>query len=219
VLLGWSSGDDREIFSTEELIAAFSLDGINRSNSIFNYKKDDPKFITDPKALNINGHYLRTMPVEELAPLVKPFLERASIWEAAYENERRDWFVNTLALIRDRYHTLKDFTTLGRAYFADDFEVEERALAKNIAKNPQLKEWLPMLADRFEALPQFNRETTEEAARTLADELAVKPGVLINGARTVITGCLAGPGMFEVFETMGRERVVQRLKNIHRFFA
>ncbi len=219
VLLGWSSGDDREIFSQEELIAAFSLEGINRSNSIFNYKKDDPKFITDPKALNINGHYLHTMPVEEMATLTQPFLAEAGLWDAAYEGSRRDWFLNTLTLIRDRYYTLADFTTLGRAYFADDFEVEERAVEKNLAKNPLLAEWLPLLADRLAALPDYNRETVETAARTLAEELTIKPGILINGARTVVTGCLAGPGMFEVLETLGKDRVVKRLKGSSRFFA
>ena len=63
VLLGWSPGDDREIFSKEELIEAFSLDRINKSASIFNYRKNDPKFFTDPKAIAINEHYLRTMSI------------------------------------------------------------------------------------------------------------------------------------------------------------
>jgi len=219
VLLGWSSGDDREIFSRDELLEAFSLEGINRANSVFNYKKDDPKFITDPKALNINGQYLQSMPIEELAGLVKPFLEKANIWDAAYETDRRAWFLHTLGLIRDRYYTLVDFTTLGRAYFADDFEIEERAIQKNISKNPQLQEWLPQLADRLAGLPDYNKETVEQTARTLAEELGIKPGILINGARTAITGCLAGPGMFDVLETIGRERVVARLRNVAKLFA
>ncbi|MDH4321033.1 MAG: glutamate--tRNA ligase [Desulfobulbaceae bacterium] len=219
VLLGWSSGDDREFFSEAELLEAFSLDGISRSNSIFNYKKDDPKFITDPKALSINGHYLQTIAIEELAGLVKPFLQKAQIWDDAYEAGRRDWFLQTLGLIRERYYTLVDFTTLGRAYFADDFEVEERAIEKNITKNPQLVEWLPLLADRFAALADYNKETVEQAARALAEELGIKPGILINGARTVTTGCLAGPGMFEVLETLGKERVTSRLRNVAKLFA
>ncbi|MGD8435840.1 MAG: glutamate--tRNA ligase, partial [Syntrophobacterales bacterium] len=54
VLLGWSTSDDREIFSKDELIEAFSLEGINRANSVFDIRKDDPKFFTDPKAISIN---------------------------------------------------------------------------------------------------------------------------------------------------------------------
>jgi len=65
-LLGWSTSDSREIFSKEELIEAFSLEGISRGNAVFDLRKGDPKFFTDPRALSINGHYLRTMPVEDL---------------------------------------------------------------------------------------------------------------------------------------------------------
>ncbi len=219
VLLGWSSGDDQELFNKTELLDAFSFKGISRSNSIFNYQKDDPKFITDPKALSINGHYLQSIPVAELAAKVRPFMEKENIWDAAYEAEKKEWFHQTLELIRERYHTLVDFTTMGRAYFAEDFTIEERAKKKNIVKNPQLEQWLPMLADRFEALTDYNKETVEQAARALAEELEIKPGILINGSRTVTTGCLAGPGMFDVLVTLGKERVVARLRNATKHFA
>ncbi|OGR01404.1 MAG: glutamate--tRNA ligase [Deltaproteobacteria bacterium RIFOXYD12_FULL_50_9] len=219
VLLGWSSGDDREIFSQEELIQAFSFEGVNRSNSIFNYRKGDPKFFTDPKAININAHYLRSMPIAEIAALIKDDFAAEGIWNPLYESTQREWFLQTLDLIRSRFHTLQDFARQGRAYFADDFPIEERALEKNLNKTPELKSWLPLLAARFAALPDFSRENTETAARQLAEELSVKPGTLINGARTVITGQLAGPSMFEVFEVIGKERVVTRLEQVGRFFG
>ncbi|GAB4277246.1 MAG: glutamate--tRNA ligase [Deferrisomatales bacterium] len=219
VLLGWSPGDDREIFSREELIEAFSLERINRANSVFNYKKGDPKFFTDPKAISINAHYLRTLPVEEVAAMVKPELEAEGLWDAAYEGARRAWFLRTLDAIRTRFHTLKDFARAGRAYFADDFEFEPRALQKNIVKHEELRQWLPALAERLERLPRFDAEHTERVFREMAEELGVKPGVLINGARTAVTGQLAGPGMFDVLELIGKERVVRRLREVDRVFA
>ena len=79
-LLGWSPGDDRELFATrEELLEAFDLSGLTRRNSVFNYRKGDPKFITDPKAVHINAQHLRSLDVGALAPLVKPQLEAAGI--------------------------------------------------------------------------------------------------------------------------------------------
>ncbi|MDA8164450.1 MAG: glutamate--tRNA ligase [Desulfobacteraceae bacterium] len=218
VLLGWSSGDDREIFSREELIAAFSLEGINRANSVFNYRPGDPKFFTDPKALNINAHYLRTMPVEEIGGLVAEELKKEGLWDPAYDGERRGWYLATVDLIRSRFHTLKDFATLGRAYFADEFEVEPQAVEKNLRKNAELKTWLSQLADRFAALPAFTGEETERVAREMAAELNVKPGLLINAARTVVTGRVAGPSMFEVLAAMGRDRVVARLRDVEKFY-
>ena len=219
VLLGWSPGDDQEIFSKEELIEKFSLERINRANSIFNYRKGDPKFFTDPKALSINAHYLQTLPIEEIGELVKDKLRDAGLWDPAYEGEKRQWYLDTLDLIRGRFHTLNDFTTRGRAYFADDFEIEPKPLKKNILKHPDLKTWLPMLADRYSEIPEFSKEETERVCRELCAELDIKPGILINAMRTAVTGQLAGPGMFDILVAIGRERVIDRLRNIDKLYA
>lgn len=218
LLLGWSTSDDREIFSREELIEIFTLERINRSNSVFNYKKDDPKFFTDPKAISINEHYLRTDPIEEIAALVEEEFKEIGLWDEAYAGEKRAWFLSTLDLIRARFHTIKDFGVLGRAYFADDYEFEEKAINKNVLKTEGLREWFPELAKRFEALPEFSHDTVEQVLREMSEELGVKPGILINAARAVVTGRLAGPSMFEALVAVGRDRVVERLNKIDSFF-
>lgn len=212
VLLGWSPGNDQEFFNKGELIDSFSLERINRSSSIFNYRKNDPKFFTDPKAISINEHYLRSMPVNELAPMVKDILVKEHLWKDSYEYDRRQWFLDTIELIRDRFHTLNDFTSLGRAYFSDEYTIEEKPLKKNVLKHPGLKEWLPELADSYRQLKEFSLEETERLARACAEQAGVKPGVIINGMRTVVTGQLAGPSMFDILVTIGQENVVDRLK-------
>ncbi len=217
-LLGWSDGDDKEIFSKEELIEKFSLERINKSSSIFNYRKNDPKFFTDPKAISINEHYLRTMEISELGEMVRAELEDENLWDKAYDNDKKEWYLNTLELIRNRFHTLTDFATLGRAYFADDFKVEEKPLKKNVLKHEGLVEWLPVLADRYEQLEQFNLEETERVVREYADELEIKPGILINGMRTVVTGQLAGPSMFDILVSIGQKRVVNRLRDVAKLY-
>lgn len=211
VLLGWSPGDDREIFSPEELIEAFSLERINRSASIFNYRKGDPKFFTDPKAIAINEHYLRTMAVDELAVLVKQELIAEQLWDDAWDHARRPWFLATIELIRSRFHTLKDFCSLGRAYFADDYTIDEKAFGKNLLPHPDLQRLLPELARGYADLQEFSLQETERLAREAAERTGIKPGVIINGMRTVVTGQLAGPSMFDILVTIGRERVVERL--------
>ncbi len=218
VLLGWATPESREIFSKEELIEAFSLEGISRSNSIFNVNKDDPKYFTDPKAVSINAHYLRTMPVDQIVPYIRTELEKAGIWDPEYDAGKRPWFLDTIELIRSRFHLTTDFATRGRAYFSDDFAVEDRALKKNIAKHPQLEQWLPMLANRLEEIAEFTASETEEVIREMAQTLDVKPGVLINGIRTAVTGQLAGPGIFDILITIGQRRVVARLRNAPALF-
>jgi glutamyl-tRNA synthetase len=217
-LLGWNPGTDQEIFSREELIEAFTLERIGKVNSVFNYQKGNAKFFTDPKLISINEHYLRSMNLEQLAELVKQDFIEQEIWDEAYEGEKKKWFLNTLDLIRDRFHTIRDFATLGRAYFAEDYQVEAKPLKKNILKHPDLRKWLPRLAKRLSALDDFNKETTEATTRALAEELDIKPGILINGMRTVLTGQLAGPGMFDIVMAIGRDRVIKRLTTIDHLY-
>ncbi len=218
VLLGWNPGTEQEFFSKEELIETFTLNRISKVNSVFNYRKDDPKFFTDPKAISVNAHYLRTMDIQSLGELVKTEFQSEGLWDDAYDNDQKTWFLNTLNLIRDRFHTLKDFADSGRAYFADDYHYMVKPLKKNILKHPDLKSWFPILSKRFSALNDFNKETSEATTRELASELDIKPGILINGMRTVLTGQLAGPGMFDIVESLGKDKVVNRLKNIDHLF-
>ena len=217
-LLGWSTPESQQIFSNEELLEAFSLKGINKSNSIFDVRKDDPKFFTDPKAISINAHYLRNLPIEELRPYVKVELEKAGIWDPTYDGERSKWFLETIDLIRSRYNFTTDFATLGRAYFTDDFSIESKALKKNILKHEGLKEWFTVLADRFGTIDSFTLEETEQAIRDMADEYDIKAGVLINGVRTAVTGQAVGPGIFDILVAVGQERVVRRIQKAVSFF-
>jgi len=219
VLLGWATPESREFFTKEELIEAFSLQGINRSNSIFDVRTNDPKYFTDPKAISINAHYLRTLPVEEIEPYVRTELEKGGLWNPEYEGAKRHWYLDTIELIRSRFHVTTDFVSRGRAYFSNDFPIESRALKKNIFKHPDLKKWLPLLADRLQAFENFTASEIEDTIREMADELKIKPGVLINGIRTVVTGQLAGPGIFDILIAIGQRRVVDRLRKAPTLFT
>ena len=218
-LLGWNPGTEQEFFSREELTKTFSLARINRANSVFNFRPGDEKFFTDPKLIAINEHYLRNLEREELGTLVQPVLEQAGLWQPAYADERRNWYLDTLLLIRDRFHTLNDFATAGRAYFSDNYSIDPKPLARNILKHPQLTEWLPELAARFAKLTDFNSETTEALCREMAAELDIKPGILINAMRTVLTGQLAGASMFDILASLGQDTVVRRLSTVEHLYA
>ena len=212
-LLGWSPPDGQEIMTRAEMIERFSLEGIGRANSVFNFHENDPRHWTDDKALWMNAEYIRTMPLEELLPMVKTELRSAKLWREEYDDDESAWFEKTVELIRQRFFTLKDFSSQGRAYFSDDFDFDEAAVSKNLKKEPRLREWLPALADRLEQVATFSAANVETALRQFADELGVKAGLFINAARTMLTGQAVGPSMFEVFEIMGRERSANRLRS------
>ncbi|HKN82774.1 MAG TPA: glutamate--tRNA ligase [Pyrinomonadaceae bacterium] len=212
-LLGWSPPEGKEILSKEELVQYFSLEGIGRANAIFNFQENDPRHWTDDKALWMNAEYIRTMPLDELLPMVKAELRANKLWREEYDDEERKWFSKTVDLIRQRFFTLKDFSSQGRAYFSDDFDFEETAVNKNLRKEPRLRELLNGLADKLETVEPFNVETVEAALRGFCDQAGVNAGLLINGSRTMLTGQAVGPSMFEIFEVLGRDRSVQRLRS------
>src|SRR4029079_3215816 len=146
-------------------------------------------------------------------PMLKTELRANKLWREEYDDDDREWFSKTVNLIRERYFTLKDFSSQGRAYFSDDFDFDEAAINKNLRKEPRLRELLNGLADKFENVEPFNAETSEAALRAVADEAGVKAGLLINGSRTMLTGQAVGPSMFEVFDIIGREASVTRLRS------
>lgn len=213
VLLGWSAGEEQEIYTMDELIAKFSLDHIHKNNAVFNFDQNDPRHWTDDKAIWMNAEYVRTMPVAELIPFVKAELKAAKLWRDEYEDDDRQWFEATVDLIRQRFFTLKDFSGQGRAFFSEDFDFDPAAVAKNLKKFPDLQKWLPELADRFEAMDSFTHDEIETVVKAFTEEKNSKMGVIMNGARALLTGLAVGPSMLAVFETLGKEKTIRRLKS------
>lgn len=212
-LLGWSPKSEDEILGLEELIEAFSLDGINRSNAMFNFDAGNPRRWTDDKALWMNAEYIRTMPLDELIPLVRAELRNEKLWREEYDDDEKQWFERVVDVIRERFFTLKDFSEQGRAFFSEDYDFDPAAVAKHLAKKPELEEWLPEFADRLEALEDYSHDQIYETAQAFCEEKDTKLGVLLNGARVAVTGQAVGPSMITAFELLGKDRSVMRLRS------
>lgn len=204
-LLGWSPKDNREQMSLEEITSLFTLEGVNRSNSVVNFSEADP---IDPKALWLNSQHLRSAPVASLIPLVRQTLEASGITPPADEAH----FALVIDTIRTRFSTLLDFPAKGRAYFSDDFPMEPASGEKLNA--PGVRDLLHELAERIGANPEFTEASVEADLRKLAADKGVKAGLLINGSRAALTGQPVGPSAFAVFVCVGRDRVVQRLRKV-----
>jgi glutamyl-tRNA synthetase len=213
VLLGWSAGEEKEIYTFDELIEKFSLDHIHKNNAVFNFDANDPRRWTDDKAIWMNAEYVRTMPIQDLIPFVKAELKSAKLWRDEYEDDDKAWFGNTVNLIRQRFFTLKDFSAQGRAFFSEDFDFDQAAIDKNLKKFPDLQTWLPELADRFEPMETFTHDEIEAVVKQFTEEKGAKLGQIMNGARALLTGLAVGPSMLAVFETLGKEKSILRLKS------
>lgn len=212
-LLGWSAGEEQELYTMDELIAKFSLDRIHQSNATFNFDAANARRWTDDKAIWMNAEYIRTMPIGDLLPFVKEELKSAKLWREEYEDDDREWFEMTVNVIRERFFTLKDFSTQGRAYFSEDFDLDPAAIDKNLKKFPDLRTWLPELAERLGSLEDWTHDPLYALVSSFAEEKSTKLGIIMNGARAVLSGVAVGPSMIAVFEILGKERSVMRLKS------
>jgi glutamyl-tRNA synthetase len=212
-LLGWTPKNEQEILTLEELVENFRLEDVHRNNAMFNFDANNPRRWTDDKALWMNAEYIRTMELAELIPLIKNQLKSAKLWREEYEDDDREWFEKTVDLIRQRFFTLKDFSGQGRAFFSEDFDFEQSAIDKNLKKIPDLKAWLPELAERFEPMQDFSHDEIETVVKQFTEEKGSKLGVIMNGARVLLTGQAVGPSMLAVFETLGKEKSIRRLRS------
>jgi glutamyl-tRNA synthetase len=194
-LLGWSPGTDQEMFDNEELIAAFSLEGVSKTNAVFN----------NDKLEWFNAQYIAKLPHERLVGYLKPEFSKAGLWRDTYETTESAWFRHLLELLRPRSKTLLDFVRQARVYVGDDIQHDARV-------DPAMIPHLQTLAGRLEALSDYSLATTEAATRGLAAEAGVKPGALMGAARIALTGQTASPGMFDVMVLIGQKRTVERLR-------
>jgi glutamyl-tRNA synthetase len=198
-LLGWTSPDSsREILHDRELIDRFDLSGIQKSNAIFDRGKLDW----------FNSEYLRATPAAQLLPLIEEEWKKADL--VPFQTSRLA-MESTVDLVKPRARNLKDFATLFRAYFSDEFEIDASA-AQKFLKDDAVRAMLVELASRYEQAPEFSETSTEQVLRSFAEEKGVKAGGLINGARVALTGQGVAPSLFAVMANLGRDRSVARLK-------
>ncbi len=201
-LLGWSPGGDEEYLRTPQLLEKFSLEGVSRTNGVFDRAKLEW----------FNTQYLQKLPIEDLLPEVEAQLKQDGLWKEEWAaGVGHEWFAKTVDLLRPRIRLLPDFSSWSRAFFSDDFSIDEAAKAK-FWKDEKVPGLLAKLADALAALPEWNHDACDSASRKVAEEGGVKAGLLINATRVAIVGQAVAPPLFDTMVALGQERVVRRLR-------
>jgi glutamyl-tRNA synthetase len=199
-LLGWSPGSDRELFTRDELITAFALEGISGGNAVFNTEKLDW----------FNLQHIARLAPDELALQLRPWFEEAGVWDDSLVAERHAWLFAVLELLKPRARRLGDFLANGRFFFTDRLDYDEAAVATHL-RAPGMADHLLALDAVFSGLSSFDAPSTEAALREVAGVRGVKAASLIHACRVALTGRTASPGLFDVIVLLGRERVHTRL--------
>jgi glutamyl-tRNA synthetase len=220
-LLGWSPKNDRENMSLQELTDIFSLEGINRSNAVVNFKdsslqpdtsviphevKDTyPEETFDPKALWLNAEHIRGLPVEELSAHLLPIVREAGF------DVTTEKMLRITPLIRERIKLLRDVLTAADFFFVDQLPPYD--LAELIPQKGDAAMALKVLTRACEVLAnvEFRHDPLDQALRAAAQELGVKAGQMFQPIRVAVCGRKNAPPLFETLEVLGKETTLARI--------
>jgi glutamyl-tRNA synthetase len=194
VRLGWSHGD-QEIFTREEMIALFTLEGLNKSASSFNTEK-----------LNwINQQHMMSAPLAEIVALVEQRLGRLGIGHSGALD-----FASVVDLYRQRVSTINELVDSILYFFQDFAEYDAKAAAK-VLKLPALQP-LQRLSERFTSLDNWSASEIHAVIEAVTQELDVGMGKVGQPLRVAVTGGSFSPPIDQTVELLGRERCLARLE-------
>ncbi|HVT91365.1 MAG TPA: glutamate--tRNA ligase [Bryobacteraceae bacterium] len=201
-LLGWSPKNDREQMTRQELVDAFSLDGVNRSNAVVNFSEEDP---FDPKAVWLNAELIRQMELDELSAQLLPFARSAGLAADAAKMRK------VAPLIRERIKTLRDVTSVADFFFLD--KLPPYGKAELIPQKGDEAMALAVLTRGRETLSgvEFTHDSLDCSLRAAAQEMKIKAGQMFQPIRVAVCGRKNAPPLFETLEVLGKETTLARI--------
>ena len=201
-LLGWSPGGNQEVFTRDELVARFTLEGISGGNAVFN-----------PEKLEwFNQQHIVRLPAREILARLGDAFARAGLDASAVEPARLEAIVD---LLKPRARRLSDIVSQAKPFLATTIEYDPAAVGKHLS-DPAIAAHLEAWRERLAVVDPFDAAAIESALRATAESCGIKAGVLIHATRVAVTGQAVSPSLFDVLALMGRDRVLARIKDAPR---
>ncbi len=204
VRLGWAHGD-QEIFSTEEMIAAFDLPAIGRSPARFDFAKLE----------NLNGHYIRATADAELIGVLEgllPHIAGGDALAAKMDDALRAKFLAAMPGLKERAKTLIELFEASRFLWAS--RPLEINAAANVLLTPDAKTLVAGLLPELESIADWNAAAVETVVRAFAERSGVKLGAVAQPIRAALTGKTTSPPIFDVLAVLGQTESVDRLRDV-----
>jgi glutamyl-tRNA synthetase len=197
-LLGWSPGGNDEVFSRDELVSRFTLEGISGGNAVFNPEKLDW----------FNQQHIMRLPAREILARTRGAFAAAGLEITGVDPARLEAIID---LLKPRARTLADIVAQARPFLVDAVEYDPAAVAKHLS-DPAMKPHLEAWRDRLASVEPFDAAAIESALRATAESRGLKAGPLIHATRVAVTGQAVSPSLFDVLVLVGKERVIERLR-------
>lgn len=201
-LLGWGIAEDRDVFTREELVAAFDIRRVNPNPARFDLKKCE----------SINASHLRKLPVDELARRVAPYLQAAGLLDDPPTREQQVVLSAAAPLVQERMTTLSEAIELLRFLFVseEEFELDPDDAARGLTGDG--KAVVQASYDALSVAEGWDTTAIEAALRqVLVEERGLKPRNAFGPVRVAVTGRRISPPLFESLQLLGRERSLARL--------
>ncbi|MBC8420238.1 MAG: glutamate--tRNA ligase [Pseudomonadota bacterium] len=195
VRLGWSYGDE-EKFSLEELVEKFSLDNVGKAAGVFNAEK----------LLDLNAWHIRDSSDDMLAERLPPFLENRG-----FRDLDEGKVEEVASILKVRSKTLIEMAEGAAFCFEEEISYEEKADNKFL--KPDIAGLFEELCERLAAISEFIQENLEKVFVEFLEEKEIKLKKLAQPLRVALTGKTASPGIFEVMQVLGKDRVIERVRN------
>jgi glutamyl-tRNA synthetase len=195
--LGWNPGDERELFSLDELVNEFSLERVGKAGAIFNLDK-----------LNwLNFQHLRKKPDDEVLTMLKTELQSSQF---ARKDLPDDYLRKVIRALRERVTFITEFIEKGNYFFEPPAQYDPEIVKKRW--KPDVPAHLRVLSEAFSKLQNPSMAEYEQALQSVAQSLGVGNGHLIHGLRLAVSGVGAGPGVYEILDVIGKEETVRRIQ-------
>ncbi len=206
-LLGWSPKDDRTHLTRQELIDAFSLEGINRANAVVNFKEPaaTPEDTFDPKALWLNAEHIRALPVDDLSARLLPIVREAGFQVTPEKMQA------ITPLIRERIKLLRDVLTAADFFFVDELPPYDPAELIPQKGDAAMAQKALVRAREVLAQTEFTHDALDQALRAAAQELGLKAGQMFQPIRVAVCGRKNAPPLFETLQVLGKETTLKRI--------
>jgi glutamyl-tRNA synthetase len=195
--------------SRQELVDAFSLEGINRANAVVNFKEPapTPEETFDPKAVWLNAEYIRGLSIDDLSARLLPIVHAAGFPIAPEKMHA------ITPLIRERIKLLRDVLTAADFFFVDDDQLPPYDRPELIPQKGDAAMALKVLTRAREVLAQteFKHDPLDQALRANAQAMGVKAGQMFQPIRVAVCGRKNAPPLFETLQVLGREATLARI--------
>lgn len=205
-LLGWSPKDNRENMSREELVEAFSLEGINRANAVVNFKEpaNTPEEMFDPKAVWLNAEHIRALPLDDLSERLLPIVQKRFPVNLSKMKQ-------IAPLVRERMKLLCDVLTVADFFFLEELPPYDSA--ELIPQKGDVAMAVRVLQKAAEVLEQteFKHDPLDQALRSAAQELGIKAGQMFQPIRVAVCGRKNAPPLFQTLEVLGKSTTLKRV--------